>query len=163
VKIRNAIEADLAAVEGLLAENDLPLDGVRDNFSTFIVAEERGNVVGGVGAELFGSTALLRSAVVSRDYRNEGVGRQLIEQLLERIARAGIEDVYLLTTTAEDYFLRFGFTRASRTAVPAVLKSSAEFQGACPESAVVMARAYHQKRNPVREDKANRVRGKQTE
>ena len=51
---------------------------------------------------------------------------------------AGARDVYLLTTTAEDYFPRFGFARTTREAVPPALKSSAEFTSACPESAAVM-------------------------
>lgn len=140
VKIRDASPADLAAVESLLAANDLPRDGVRGSFAGFLVADDEGVVVGAVGLETFDSAALLRSAVVAADHRGTGVGRQLVEQALERAEREGVDDVYLLTTTAEDYFPRFGFTRASRAAVPAALESSAEFQGACPESAVVMTR-----------------------
>src|SRR2546430_8204610 len=57
---------------------------------------------------LFPYTTLFRS----------GIGRQLVEQLLERAEEAGIDELYLLTTTAENYFPRFGFTRTTRAAVP---------------------------------------------
>jgi amino-acid N-acetyltransferase len=130
----------LPAVETLLAANELPLEGVRDNFARFLVAEEDGLVVGAVGLETFDSVGLLRSAVVARDHRGTGVGRQLVEQVLERAEREGVNEVYLLTTTAEDYFPRFGFDLTDRDGVPDALKMSEEFRGACPETAVVMTR-----------------------
>lgn len=140
MKIRDASPADLAAVESLLAANDLPRDGVRDSFAGFLVADDEGVVVGAVGLETFDSAALLRSAVVAADHRGTGVGRQLVEQALERAERDGVNNVYLLTTTAEDYFPRFGFDRTDRDGVPEALKASEEFRGACPETAIVMAR-----------------------
>ena len=140
MQIRNATNADLSAVENLLSASDLPLDGVRDNFSSFVVAEDGGEIAGAIGLENFGSVALLRSAVVSPEHRGSGVGRQLVELLLEHAEEAGIEELYLLTTTAERYFPRFGFTRTTRSAVPDTVKASLEFQGACPDTAVVMTR-----------------------
>ena len=142
MRIRNATSADLSAVESLLSASDLPLDGVRDNFFSFVVAEDEGKIAGAIGLEEFGSVALLRSAVVSAEHRGSGIGRRLVEQVLERAEEAGIEDLYLLTTTAEKYFPRFGFTRTTRSAVPEALKASAEFQGACPDTAVVMTRRF---------------------
>src|SRR5207237_9310630 len=132
--------SDLPQLEGVLAASELPLDGVRDNFASFVVEDDNGAIAGAVGLEKYGSVALLRSAVVSPDHRGSGIGRRLVEQLLERAEEAGVDEIYLLTTTAEDYFPRFGFTRTSRSAVPAALKASAEFRGACPETAVVMTR-----------------------
>jgi amino-acid N-acetyltransferase len=140
MKIRAAINRDLGAVESLLSANNLPLDGVKENFSTFVVAEDGGEIAGAIGLEKFGSVALLRSAVVSHEYRGSGVGRRLVEHLLERAENEGIEELFLLTTTAEKYFPRFGFARTTRSVVPAAVKASAEFQGACPDSAVVMTR-----------------------
>src|SRR5213082_785658 len=140
MQIRSARRSDLPAVESLLAESDLPTEGVRDNFSSFVVADDRGAIAGAVGFEKYGSVALLRSAVVAPDHRGTGVGRKLVEQLLERAEEAGIDDLYLLTTTAEKYIPRFGFTRTTRATVPDAVKASAEFRGACPDSAVVMTR-----------------------
>jgi amino-acid N-acetyltransferase len=140
MQIRSATNSDLPAVERLLAASDLPTDGVRENFSSFVVADDDGAITGAIGLENYGSVALLRSAVVAPDHRGSGVGRRLVEQLLERAEEAGIDELYLLTTTAEKYFPRFGFTRTSRAAVPDAVKSSAEFRGACPDTAVVMSR-----------------------
>ncbi len=140
MKIRDATTRDLGAVETLLSANDLPLDGVKENFSSFVVAEDQGEIAGAIGLEKFGSVALLRSAVVSPEYRGSGVGRRLVAQILERAEREGVEELFLLTTTAEKYFPQFGFDRTTRSAVPAAVKASAEFQGACPDTAVVMKR-----------------------
>ena len=140
MKIRKATNRDLDAVEGLLSANDLPLDGIKENFYRFVVAEEGGRIIGAVGLEKFGSVALLRSAVVSNEHRGSGVGRRLVERILEYAEENGIEELFLLTTTAEDYFPRFGFTRTTRSAVPPAVKASAEFRGACPDTALVMMR-----------------------
>jgi len=140
MRIRNAKESDISAVETLLSASELPLDGVRENFGNFIVAENEDGIAGAVGLEKFGSVALLRSAVVASEHRGGGIGRQLVEQLLDHADEAGIDELYLLTTTAENYFPRFGFTRTTRSAVPEAVKESAEFRGACPDTAVVMTR-----------------------
>jgi amino-acid N-acetyltransferase len=140
MQIRSATDSDLSAVESLLAASDLPTDGVRDNFSSFLVADDNGAIAGAIGLEKYGPVALLRSAVVAPDRRGSGVGRRLVEQLLQRAEEAGVDDLYLLTTTAEKYFPKFGFTRTTRSAVPDSLKSSAEFRGACPDTAIVMSR-----------------------
>jgi amino-acid N-acetyltransferase len=65
-----------------------------------------------------------------------------------RLTVAAIEDaqhralpaLYLLTTTAEHFFPRFGFERITRDEVPASVQTSIEFRGACPASAIVMRR-----------------------
>ena len=140
MQIRSATDSDLSAVESLLAASDLPTDGVRDNFSSFLVADDNGAIAGAIGLEKYGSVALLRSAVVAPDHRGSGVGQRLVEQLLQRAEEAGVDDLYLLTTTADKYFPKFGFTRTTRSAVPDPLKASAEFRGACPDTAIVMSR-----------------------
>ena len=44
------------------------------------------------------------------------------------------------TTTAERWFPAFGFVVTPRREVPDALRSSVEFQGACPASAILMVR-----------------------
>lgn len=140
MKIRKARTSDLPAVEQLLSTSKLPLDGVREHFAEFIVAEDGNVIEGAVGLEKYDSVALLRSAVVASHHRGTGIGRKLVERVLERAEEDGIAELYLLTTTAENYFPRFGFERTLRSAVPEELKISAEFRGACPDTAVVMKR-----------------------
>jgi amino-acid N-acetyltransferase len=141
LEVRTAEEKDLPAVLSLLGRADLPTEGVADAFSHFIVAESEGRLIGAVGMELYGGSALLRSAAVEESWRGSGVGRVLVDRALELARQHRIEDVYLLTTTAEHYFPKFGFACVSRDAVAEGVRSSVEFQTACPASAVVMRKS----------------------
>ena len=138
VELRTARPADLPRVLGLLGSAKLPTAGVAEAFSHFVVAESEGQLVGAAGLEIYGASALLRSVVVEDNWRGTGVGRRLIENALDEAQRRGIDDVFLLTTTAEHYFPRFGFTCVNREMVAPAVQASVEFQGACPSSAVVM-------------------------
>jgi amino-acid N-acetyltransferase len=106
--------------------------------SHFIVAESDVKLVGVVGLELYDGSALLRSAAVEESWRGSGVGKVLVDRALDLARERGVEDVYLLTTTAEEYFPKFGFTCVSRDSVVGGVRSSVEFQTACPASATVM-------------------------
>ncbi len=137
---RPAVPADLAAVAELLSENSLPRAGVRDSFDHFMVAEAHGVIVGAIGLEIFGRAALMRSAVVDSSHRNKGIGLELVNSILAQAIREGVQDLFLLTTGAAEYFTKLGFNPIGRDAVPIVVKASREFQGACPDSATVMQR-----------------------
>lgn len=138
MRLRAATHDDLAAVRQLLSASGLPLDGVEENFDDFIVAEENDGIAGVIGLERYGPAALLRSAAVSPESRSSGVGDRLVREVLDRASAAGVHEIYLMTTTAEGYFPRFGFTRSTRAQVPEAVRASREFQGACPDTAVVM-------------------------
>jgi amino-acid N-acetyltransferase len=140
INLRSAEAADLPAVLSLLERSKLPTAGVADGFSHFLVAEGDGKLVGVAGLELYDGSALLRSVAVEEAWRGSGVGRVLVERALDLARERGIEDVYLLTTTAEHYFPKFGFTCVSRDSVAEGIRGSVEFQCACPASAKVMRR-----------------------
>jgi len=141
VEVRISEAEDLHAVLSLLGRADLPTAGVADAFSRFIVAESEGRLIGVVGLELYGGSALLRSAAVEESWRGSGVGRVLVDRALDLARQYRIEDVYLLTTTAERYFPSFGFKRIDRAEVPQAVRETQEFAKACPETATVMARS----------------------
>lgn len=138
VSLRRAGPGDSEAVAALLREMDLPLDGVAEWLEQFSVAEHQGRVIGVAGMERYGDSGLLRSVAVVPEWRGSGIGRTLVDRVLEEGRAAGIREVYLLTTTAEHYFPRLGFACVDRSTVPAALQVSAEFTGACPASAVIM-------------------------
>jgi amino-acid N-acetyltransferase len=137
-QFRPAEPSDRSAVEALLAREHLPLDGVAEHFDTFVIAECGEDMVGAAGLEVYGTFGLVRSVVVAPEVKGQGIGRGLAHQLLAQARARGLEAVYLLTTTAPDFFARLGFERIAREAAPAPLWASAEFQGACPASATVM-------------------------
>jgi amino-acid N-acetyltransferase len=139
--IRGARPEDRAGVEALLTAEHLPTDGVDLCFDSFFVLEEGDRIVGAAGLELYGDDALLRSVVVAQGAQGEGIGSSLTRRALDEARARGAQAVYLLTTTAERFFPRFGFERIGREEVPERLLASREFQGACPASAIAMRRA----------------------
>lgn len=137
VKLRRATAGDLPMLEALLAGRDLPLQGVAENVERFWVAEGGGRIVGTAGLEIHGRFGLLRSLAVLSEAGNAGIGSRLTWQLLEEAVGQGLREVYLLTTTASEFFPRFGFVRIRRREVPADLQASREYE-ACPATAVAM-------------------------
>lgn len=141
--LRLASLADESSVEALLTAAGLPLDGVHESLRCFVVAEDAGEIVGVAGIEACGTAgehALLRSVAVAPSWQKRGLGRTLVTRTIAEAEARGVKALYLLTTTAESYFPNFGFTTTSRDSVPADVKATAEFQGACPASATVMVR-----------------------
>jgi len=135
--IRQADPQDLPAVLALLAEANLPTEGVAEHFHSFFVVDEGGRIVASAGLERHGDAALLRSLAVSTDVRRTGLGAALLRRALHE-ANGRSDGIYALTTTAEAYLSRFGFERVSRSCLPAQLLGSRELQDACPSSAVAM-------------------------
>jgi amino-acid N-acetyltransferase len=137
--VRSATTHDLASVETALRDSELPLDGLRDQFGeAYAVAESDGNVIGVEGIEVHGSDGLLRSAAVVAAWRGRGVGDALTRDRIDWARRRGLHALYLLTTTAGDYFPRFGFARTDRDAAPDAIRRSREFREACPSTALFM-------------------------
>jgi N-acetylglutamate synthase-like GNAT family acetyltransferase len=138
LRLRQAAASDWPAIEALLQANGLPLAGARAHLSTFVLAEAGAEVVGCAGAEAYGDIALLRSVAVAPGLQRQGIGRQLLALLIGEARRRSFKALYLLTTSAAAYFVRWGFQPADRAGAPRALQQSAEFQGACPASADFM-------------------------
>ena len=133
-----ATAGDLPGVRQLLRGHHLPLDGVDDHLQTMIVARDGSEIVGTAALELYGDGALLRSVAVDARQQGQRLGHQLTEAALQLAQARGAREVFLLTTTAERFFPRFGFERITREDVPASVQASVEFRSACPASAIVM-------------------------
>ena len=148
--VRPARADDLDAVEALLRDERLPVDGVREQFANFLVAEGTYSQrippapIGAIGLEHYGTSALVRSAVVDSAWRGRGVGHALVSAATDAARSRGATALYLLTTTAEPFFSALGFRTITRNDVPDPVKQSVEFVSACPASATVMMRRIAQ-------------------
>jgi amino-acid N-acetyltransferase len=138
VRIEMAQAEDLEAVLTLLSDNGLPLDGLADHLETLLVARRVGRVIGSAALEVYPDGSLLRSVAVQAESRSLRLGRALTDAVLALASERGSPAVYLLTTTAADYFSKFGFERIAREDVPATVRTSVEFTSACPASATAM-------------------------
>lgn len=137
-RIERARPDDASEVLRLLERNHLPLDGLLDHLATTVVARQNGQVVGSAALELYPDGALLRSVAVASEAQGQGLGQRLTDEAIRLAERVSAPAIYLLTTTAERFFPKFGFERIARTDVPATVQASVEFTSACPTSAAVM-------------------------
>lgn len=141
ITIDKARPDDTDAVLRLLADNALPLDGVLEHLATAVVARQGSAVVGVAALEVYDDGVLMRSVAVNSSMRSAGLGRRLTDAVLTLAREIGASNAFLLTTTAERYFPRFGFERIDRAQVPPSVQTSIEFRSACPSSAIVMRKA----------------------
>lgn len=138
VRLEPARPEDLVDILGLLEAAGLPAAGLADHLPTALVARAGGRLVGTAALEVYGDAALLRSVAVGEEWRGRGLGTALVRAALDLGRRQGVRGFYLLTETAPGFFARLGFRVIPRTEVPAPVRASAEFRGACPETAVTM-------------------------
>jgi amino-acid N-acetyltransferase len=136
--IEAATERDLPQIHSLLERLHLPLAGVDEHLPTMLVAREGDEIVGTAALELYADGALLRSVAVEPAFQGKQLGHQLTDAALRLATTHSATTVFLLTTTAERFFPRFGFEQIGRDKVPMSVQRSAEFQSACPASAIVM-------------------------
>ena len=141
-QLRPATREDLPRIKEFLRENGLPEVGVDGCVENFIIVEsEGGSWIGVAGMELYGESGLLRSVAVDKQSRGQGLGRILVNTILQNARDRGIKTVYLLTEDAGNYFEHLGFQTVDRKDVDHIVTRSLEFTEACPECALVMRKA----------------------
>jgi len=158
ITLQEADDADLDRVETLLADDGLPTRDVRTTEAQFFLAYGGGayadgarndrahddstdddeELVGIGGVETYDSNGLLRSVVVTEPNRGRGYGAALCTALEEAARTKGVETLYLLTTTAADFFDHRSYEEIARENAPAGVRDSAEFAELCPNSATCM-------------------------
>ena len=136
--IQRASHADLPDVLSHLRSLDLPVAGVEAHLDRMLIARDEGRLVGTVALEGYADGMLLRSVAVAAGYQGRRLGHRLTEAALRMAEEEGAPAVYLLTTTAERFFPRFGFEPLDRAEVPESVQASIEFRSACPASAAVL-------------------------
>jgi amino-acid N-acetyltransferase len=145
--IAPAKASELPAIEALLEQVALPRDGLTERLLFVVARDAAGGIAASAGLEEYAGGVLLRSVAVRPALRGTGLGQRLTREALELAASRGHTAAYLLTTTAPDFFARFGFAPIDRAQVPADVRASVEFVSACPASAIVMRAALPRARD----------------
>ena len=122
----------------------LPFEDIHLHFDNYLVLEIDGNIVGTIGMEVYEEIALLRSLAVSKEFQKKGLGQKLCLKLFEIIKAMGISKIYLLTETAEEFFIRQGFQKISRDSAPLQIQQSYEFTTLCPSTAICMCKRLNE-------------------
>lgn len=106
----------------------------------FFGAWEGSSLAGVVGIEPLGTVALLRSLAITALRRGSDLGSALLAQAEEYAMEKGVRSIFLLTTTAESYFEKHGYSRIPREEAPETIRNTVEFTSLCPGSAILMVK-----------------------
>lgn len=137
-----ATPSDLGAVRRLLEAAGLPTADLDERLvSRFLVAQREGRLVGAVACEpVAADCGLLRSLVVAPDFQGRGLGERLVAEIEAAAREQGIRTLYLLTETAEGFFLSLGYLRTDRKQAPPEILATSEFTRLCPAGAACMCK-----------------------
>lgn len=116
-ELRSATSGDADVIHAMVCEHLaeghlLPrgLDEIRGHARRFVVAVQRGRLVGCADlAPLSRGTAEIRSLVVTPDARSRGLGRRLVNEIVRHATTAGFERLCAFTH-APAYFVEAGFS-----------------------------------------------------
>lgn len=132
-----AANQELDKALDLLEKSKLPTSDIGENVELYTVYDQE-DLIGTIGLEAFNTEGLLRSFCLDFDVQNIGYGSEILTIFEERIREKGIQNLYLLTTTAQGFFEKNRYVTISREEVSEPIRETAEFKGVCPASAIVM-------------------------
>ncbi len=136
-----ASQNSFSAAIDLLKKSNLPTEDINPGTQLFVV-EEGDSVIATVAVEYDYDTALLRSLSVSKEKRNSGLGIKLVEFIEDYVQKQGVQTIYLLTTTAKEFFLKRGYQIIDRKTVPDFIKNTSEYSVVCSTSSTVMKKEF---------------------
>jgi len=130
---------DYPAIRSLIKSCQLPYEDLNPaDQRSFLVLRKKSELIGAIGIEPYRPDGLLRSLAVSKDYRDKGYGKALVERLEAVAVEQEIKTLYLLTTTAEAFFRSLDYLAIDRESAPPSIQHTAEFASICPGTAACM-------------------------
>lgn len=133
-----ASTANVSSLVDFLQKLKLPNSDLPADLSGFTIAVDGTQIVGSAGMELLGNVGLLRSVAVAETHRNQQLGQRLFTAALDHARSHQVQEVFLITNTADQYFAKNGFQPVDRSAVPDEIAQTAQFSSLCPSTAVIM-------------------------
>ncbi len=98
-------------------------------------------LIGFGGLEIFENRALLRSIAVRKEFQGKNTGRFICTWIEQWASESDISELYLLTTTARDFFAHLNYRIIPRDEFPEPLTKTAQFSELCPTSSVCMMKS----------------------
>ncbi|MBM9577414.1 GNAT family N-acetyltransferase [Leptospira sp. 201903070] len=123
----------------LLLDQGLPVEDLKNqDLDQFIGYGNESELRAVIGLELHGKFALLRSLAVGDGFQKNGLGTELVQKIEEQGRRLAVETLFLLTTTAKEFFLKLGYHEMERDSLPEEIKRTEEFVSLCPASSSIL-------------------------
>ena len=138
VEIKKLNNKEIPYAERLLKENGLPGSDIKNEMVKIFSIHQDDQSIGIIGFEQYGKHGLLRSFAIEKEYQSKGFGAQALNKFEALASEQGIEEFYLLTTTADKFFAQNGYEIYERNSVPTSITNTKEFDSICPTSAVCM-------------------------
>lgn len=138
LKIKPAEPFQLEEIQKLLQNSGLPYEDIGTHLQNFLCLMNKAEIIAVGGFEIYSEVALLRSLAVVEGKRNKGSGQLIYSALIDHAKTKKIKTIYLLTETAEKFFLKNGFTKVERNVIPETIKNTHEYKKLCAESAIVL-------------------------
>ncbi len=140
IRIERFSQGDEEDLMELLSQAELPTqDLTLEKLKHFLFAKGmEGSVIGAIGVELYQDVGLLRSLVVHPSYRGKGLGKRLTREAESFAQQKSIKTLFLLTTTAAEFFPKLGYQVIQRDRAPLSIAKTEEFKNICPVSAVCL-------------------------
>jgi len=110
---------------------DFYLDGEEFKMEQFIIAKSNNQVVGFGREKNHQYCAEISTLGVVRAFRNQGIGKSIVTELIKRIK----SETIFVVTVIPDYFCQLGFKITSE--LPDSLKAKSEFCGSFSNSDIV--------------------------
>ena len=130
---------EISAIKKLLKECKLPIDDIAFEQQHFWISKYNNELIAVCGLEIMNELALLRSLAVKNLKRNSGLGTAIYEHTIEQARKIyNIHTLFLLTTTASNFFQKHGWKFIDRNNVPNPVQQTNEFKFICPKSAQCM-------------------------
>lgn len=125
MNIRPAKTSDAEAIHSLItyyAELDRMLfcsvSDVYEKLQIFEIAEQDGDIAGCCALQvIWKDLAEVKSLAVSKDFAGRGVGRALVQAVIDEADRLGVNKVFTLTLEPE-FFEKVGFVRVEKDSLP---------------------------------------------
>jgi amino-acid N-acetyltransferase len=140
IHYRPATSVDFEKIGQLLHSCRLPNHDLNPQLQYFFVAEMGNTIIGCAAIEVYGNDGLFRSLAVSDAFRNLKVSEKLLSHIIQLSKEKELSGLYLLTTTAPEYFRKKGWVQIERDTAPHALTLSTEFASVCPASAICMSK-----------------------
>lgn len=128
----------LPLIRELLKAYGLPYQDCHEHIDYFVGIFFDENLVAVGGFEHLGNVGLMRSIAVATNQQGKGLATSIVKQLQRNATLLGLKALYLLTETAEHYFLSHGYETIDRDELPTEVTVTKQCQSLCPASAQAM-------------------------
>lgn len=93
-------------------------DEIAQNIRSYVVARDKDKIVGFCALHIFSKQlAEIRSIIIDKEYRGFGIGKKLVNFLIDEGKALGVKSIFALTYERE-FFSRIGFNEIDKDKLP---------------------------------------------